>query len=179
MANAMQTERKSTKTSTNRRGYRAPDPVREERMEKVMSLKRMGMEYSAIARTMGCSKSTAHKLYIDGCRLHLGKAGAAEVDRDIRGREDDMLRVLYPQAVGGDQGAVRLIMGINAAQARRYGLDKVKVDISGEIVVWGVDQIAGEIARLEAELQTPALGEGEDVLDVEGEDVEDDDEAAG
>lgn len=137
---------------TPSRDNRPTSPERLERMSKALAYRRSGMSYVDIAKAMGCSASTAHKLYSDSCRHVLVEAGAAEEASLIYAREDDMLRVVYPKALAGDYRAIDRVLAINAARARRFGLDATKIDLSTEIRVVTVDQLTAEIAKLEAEL---------------------------
>ena len=133
-----------------------------EREQKAVQLRRAGMSYDAIAKSLACTRSAAFKA-VGRVFTRLARearedaAGLRELEVQ---RLDALLVAVWPAAAKGDLGAVDRALRIAERRAKLLGLDEpVKTQIGALPTIWDVqrlvfkqppaDQEAGENAGLD------------------------------
>ncbi len=136
-----------------------------DRDHKALDLRRAGMTYDIIAKTLGwADPSVAHKAVQRALKRALHESGSEELREVELSRLDRLQAALWPKALEGNLGAADRILRIAERRARLLGLDApVKQEVEVTAYKGGTD-IDREVERLAKTLAALDDG-GKDDLD--------------
>ena len=128
-----------------------------DRAIKAMQLYRMGWSFREIGGHLGVSTQAAHGLVhselMEQARMRKVVAKRA-FELDLQ-RLDDLLKVLYPRALKGDDGAVDRVIRVIERRARMFGYDKGSEKEIGEGTLAAL--LARSLSKAAAEAGPPVI----------------------
>jgi hypothetical protein len=139
-----------------------------ERRPKAWALRKQGLTFEEIGRTLGVSTMTAWKdVCAEWAEYAPAKEDAEAMRREQHGRLVGYLQPLLPRVDEGDLAALDRALKIEARIAALWGLDKPvehKVDLSvNEVRLWQVGDPFGAAVVDQQPLELPA-GDAQDVV---------------
>ncbi len=146
----------------NPRAASTPTPDQTEHIAKALQYHTAGMDYTAIAATMKCSRSTAHRWVTKGIRIYLAESGAEQAGATMQLQLLAAIRAIWPKVLQGDLGAVDRLVRLQTRWAALTGAD---APARHTVTVLTEDAVDAAIRELEAEMQRKALGAGNDEPD--------------
>lgn len=125
-------ERNRYELGTQGRGRRLK---RAERQQRIVELRKAGVDYRSIAKELGISKTHVHRLYMEALREASERlADQADVHvAEMIGQHDALILAHWPTRA--QEASSRVIQRSLDAKAKLLGLSVTRVEHSGEITV--------------------------------------------
>ena len=127
---------------------RNPDPEVAEKEQKALELRRAGLTYDEIARSIGYATAQgAYLAYGRALKRSLMDSGAEEARAMELDRLDRLQRTWWGKALSGDEKATDRVLKIMEHRAKYLGL-YAPTKMQVEAVVYDAGTIEGEVQRL-------------------------------